>query len=169
MHVFSAQKNPHFLVVDFQITHMIGTVEGNLAAFRRGAGMAQGCADAGEQFDRPKGLCDVIVGPVIQGSCLVLFHAARRNHNDRCLGPGTHAAYDFPAVHVGKPQVQENAVRAVGGDHLKGSFTVSCDNRGIACCADGGFQKIGNTGIVFNNQNFLLEVCRHGVPPWWEG
>ena len=118
-HILPGQIDPAFAVIDQQVAHLIGALQGDGIVFQRRAGVAQGGADAGQQFDGSEGLLQIIVRAQIQRVCLILLHAAGRDHDDGRFGPGAYPADDLRAVQIRQAQIQQNAVRAVGGDHFQ--------------------------------------------------
>ena len=108
------------VVVDGQLSHRIGALLSDLIIAAGGAGVADGGADAGQQLVGAEGLGQVVVSTQVQGGHFVFFVGAGGNDHHREAGPAPELAQNIQAVHVGQPQIQNDEVRTVGGDHGNG-------------------------------------------------
>ena len=84
--------------------------------------MAQRYPNPGQQFGGAEGLGEIIVGPRIQRFDLIALFFARRNDNDRRIGPFAQAARHIQAIQVGQAQIQNDDIGMVQS-HLVDALT----------------------------------------------
>ena len=123
------------------------------------AGTTQNGAHPGGDFPWAERLDDVIVGTNLQPDDAVDFFLARGQKHDRQGGKLTDAATDFKAAFVGQANVQHQQVDRVVAQplHALASQTAPVDVEAFG--AQGIHQRIGDGGLVFDNQN----PVRHGL------
>ena len=148
------------VIVDGQIAGDELAGLGDLGVGKGGAGVADGGADAGQQFGGAEGLDQIVVGAVIQGLYLVVLVVAGRNHHHRQIGPLADRFQHLHAVHVGQAQVQDDHVRAMGGDHGQG-LLAGADNDGVeAVGGEDHGDKVADGLLILHDQDFVFNLHR---------
>ena len=136
---------------------------GDLGIGQGGAGMADGGADAGQQLGGAEGLHQIVVGAVIQGVHLVVLMVPGGHHHHRQVGPFAHGLEHLHAVHIRQTQVQNNQVRAVGGDHGQRFFTAAHDDGVIPIGVEDHGDEVADALLILHDQNLILDL--HVLPP----
>ena len=122
--------------------------------------MADGGADAGQQFGGAEGLDQVVIGAVVQGLHLVVLVVAGGDHHHGQVGPLADGLQHLHAVHVGKAQVQDYHVRAVGGDHGQGLLAGTDDDGVEAVGGEDHGDKVADGLLILHDQDFVFNLHR---------
>ncbi|OBC20782.1 hypothetical protein A5786_15845 [Gordonia sp. 852002-50816_SCH5313054-a] len=95
-----------------EVDHEVSRVDNrHLRRIRRSDSTTHCCTQSRQELVHPKGFRDVIVGARVERSHLVDRFAARRQHDDRHVGPPAQSLQNREAVDVGKPEVEDNHLR----------------------------------------------------------
>ena len=111
--------------------------------------MAQGSPDAREKLGGADRLGQIIIRAEVERTYLFLFLRAGGEDDDRDAGPGADLADDLYAVHVWKPQVEENQIRALGRDDRKCFFSRVCGGNAVILCGQGGGDEVADVFFIF--------------------
>ena len=93
--------------IDLELSHL---EDGIVRLVGCSGGVPERHPDPCKKLARAERLAHVIVGARVERRDLVALLAARRQHDDRDVGPPAHATDDFEAVHVRQPEVDDDDV-----------------------------------------------------------
>ena len=162
MHVLVIYLNKTALKVNEQAAYFVFGV-----FIRSALAVAEGSADAGQEFRGSKWLGKVIVSAHIQGSYLAAFHGPGGDYYDGHGTVGPYLLYDFQSVHVGKTQVQQDHIRFVGVDQFQAVRTRVCTGYLVVLRGQDCFYKIADILFVLNDDNTGSCVHKLIFPPIW--
>ena len=163
MDILSPYQDLVFIVINDQISHGVGAIAGNLIVAGGGAGVTDGGTDPGQQLVRAEGFGQIVVSPQVQGVHLVSLMRPGGDHHHRQTGPAPKLSQNVQTVHVRQTQVQNDQVRAMGGDHGQ-CFRPGTGLHGfIAVGVQYGGDEVRNALLIFNHQNFFTDI--HRIPP----
>ena len=80
---------------------------------------------------------------------IVLSARTQEQEKVRALDLGADLADDLYAVHVWKPQVEENQIRALGRDDRKCFFSRVCGGNAVILCGQGGGDEVADVFFIF--------------------
>ena len=161
--VLTALEHLVLVIVDRQLA------DGELARLRDlriGQGrarVADGRSDAGEELRRAEGLDEVVVRAVVEGFNLVVLVRAGGDDDHRQVRPLAHGFEHLQPVHIRQPQIQNDQIRAVRGDHGQRLLAAADDDGVIAVGRENHGDEVADALLVLNDQNLILDF--HGVPP----
>ena len=157
MHILIADEHVVLVIVDGQV------LDGELARLRdlvvveRRTRVTDGRADAREQLARAERLFDVVVRAEVERHDLVMLVRARRNDDDRQARPRTNLLEDVYPVHVGKPQVENDEIGAVRGDHRDRLGTRLRHQHVEVVRGENRRNKVADVLLVFHHEHFILQ------------
>ena len=128
--------------------------------------MAEGHADAGQQFAGTERLAHVVVGAGVEGDDLVALLAARRQHDDGHRAPLAQAANHLQAVHVGQAQVHDHHIGLPRGDLDQAIGAGGRLEEPVALAGQGGAQEAPDLGLVLDEDDDGLRHRRGPTPAW---
>ena len=135
----------------------------DIAVQERRARMTDGGADTGQQLAGAKGLFDIVICAHVQRRDLVALVRARRDDDDRQVRPRAHLAQDVEPVHVGKPEIENDEVRAVGRDHRQRILPAGGNERIVAVGGQDGRDEVADALLVLDDEHLILDL--HVVSP----
>ena len=82
---------------------------------------------------------------------------ARRNDDDRQARPRTDLLEDVHPVHVGKPQVENDEIRAMRGDHRDRLGARLRHQHVEVVRGENRRNKVADVLLVFHHEHFILQ------------
>ena len=134
-----------------------------LAAGRR-SGVADGSADSRQQLSGAERLCQIVVRARVQSFDLIALVRPRGDHQNRHLRPPSDLAQNLHPVNVRQPQIENDHVRTVRGNHALAHRARARQKHIIIVCREDRLHKITDGLLVFNYQNLLSDLHSF-VPP----
>jgi hypothetical protein len=123
-----------------------------LVSCRRPVGCSTGHgANPGDEFAQAERFGDVVVGAQLQTQDTIELLAARRQHDDRCLGLLAQLAAHVSAVHVGQAEIEQHQFVAA---FRQGPGARRDVDDGVAGGVEPLDQGFGDGSVVFDQQQF---------------
>ena len=125
--------------------------------------MAQRRAHPRHQLADVERLVDVVVGAEIERLDLLGFALARRQHDDRHIGPFARAADHVLAVAVGQAEIEQHDVGRFGGDALDRLGDGAGAGHLVVVRLQRGLEKAQDRRLVVDHQH--ADPCAHAGAP----
>ena len=116
-------------------------------------GAPQYCPHAGYQFVDTERLGDVIIGAGVQAMSFFIHIPAGAKHDYGHLGPFPYLSADLHAGHTGHHYIQDDKVRNLRFNYLKGFFSVHGGSNLAVSCLKVGPDRFYHPDVIINYKN----------------
>ena len=162
--ILPRDKDAMLGIVDREVARPENTGVCHCLAAGRRSGMADGSADSRQQLSGAERLCQIVVRARVQSFDLIALVRPRGDHQNRHLRPPSDLAQNLHPVNVRQPQIENDHVRTVRGNHALAHRARARQKHIIIVRREDRLHKIADGLLVFNYQNLLSDLHSF-VPP----